>query len=384
MANSITIQGLYIHIPFCEKKCFYCDFLSHDTLYDKWVDRYVNALCTEIKRSSAKFRIAEQVTIYIGGGTPSMLTGEHFQKIFEVLDEYGYLEASIETTVEVNPSSVDSEKLSLLNSLGVNRLSIGVQSFSDKVLNAIGRVHSAEQAIKSVRLARQSGFKNISVDLMYGLPTQSIQDLAQSIDRVLSLAVEHISVYGLKVENRTPLQGMIERNELTLPSEELDEEMYDYIVSRLPRENYRRYEISNYSLPNYHSRHNLMYWKYQNYLSVGIGASSHYSPYRMTNTKFIEKYVAALEKRQPIPREIEYIKREDAMAEYCFLALRTSYGLDTLSFAQFFDIDIKNIYGEIIQENLHEELLYYNEFGNLSLTKKGSKFANIVFGSFLP
>lgn len=384
MAKYITVQGLYIHIPFCEKKCFYCDFLSHDHLYDKWVDRYINALCTEIKRSSAKFRIADQVSIYFGGGTPSLLTKEHFQKIFEVLDEYGYLEASVETTVEVNPSSVNVEKLSALNSLGVNRLSIGVQSFSDKVLKAIGRVHSSTQAVEAVRMARQSGFKNISVDLMYGLPEQSIQDLAKSIDGALDLAVEHISVYGLKVENRTPLSKMLERGEITLPSEELDEEMYDYIVNRLPRENYHRYEISNYALPQYQSRHNLMYWQYKNYLSVGIGASSQYSPYRMTNTKFIEKYVTSLEKRQPIPREVEYIKREDAMAEYCFLALRTSYGLDTLTFAQFFNIDIKHIYGEVIRENLQEEFLYYNEFGNLSLTKKGAKFANVVFGSFLP
>ena len=383
--------GLYIHIPFCRQKCFYCDFPSFAGR-EKKIDRYLQALEQEfallrqglyqknnVRATEKKFAPR---TIYIGGGTPTALDFDQLEKLLEIVQKYVAVAKAEEFTVEMNPGTVDREKLLLLQQAGVNRLSVGVQSFEDNCLMTIGRIHTAQEAEDTIRLAYSLSFDNISLDLIYGLPQQDMEILTRSVERALALPVQHISIYGLQLEEGTAFQRMADMGKLQLPADELVEAMHDYIVEKLPEAGYQRYEISNYALPGYESKHNLSYWQDVDYLGLGSGAHSYWQGTRYENPRSIDDYISALEAgRLPATLE-EQVDKQAHMEEFCFLGLRTAAGINSQVFKAKFGIELGSVYGKVIEKLVAEELLQYTSKG-IALTSLGMKYGNQVFGEFL-
>ena len=381
--------GLYIHIPFCRQKCFYCDFPSFAGR-EKKIDRYLQALEQEFALLRQRVHSKDNVkdternfvprTIYIGGGTPTALNAHQLEKLLEIVQKY--VAVAEEFTVEMNPGTVDREKLLLLQQAGVNRLSVGVQSFDDNCLQKIGRIHTAQEAVNTIELAHNLGVDNISLDLIYGLPQQDREILTQSVERALTLPVQHISIYGLQLEEGTAFQRMADMGKLQLPTDELVEAMYDYIVEKLPEAGYQRYEISNYAMPGYESKHNLSYWQDVDYLGLGSGAHSYWQGTRYENPRGIDDYISVLEAgRLPATLE-EQVDRQAHMEEYCFLGLRTAAGIDKNLFQQKFGVDLFTIYGRTIEKLVAQDLLQHTARG-IALTTLGMKYGNQVFGEFL-
>ena len=383
--------GLYIHIPFCRQKCFYCDFPSFAGR-EKKIDKYLQALEQEFALLRQMLYQKDNVrdieskfaprTIYIGGGTPTALNAHQLAKLLEIVQKYVTVAKAEEFTVEMNPGTVDREKLLLLQQAGVNRLSVGVQSFDDHCLQKIGRIHTAQDAVNTIELAHNLGFGNISLDLIYGLPQQDMEILTKSVERALTLPVQHISIYGLQLEEGTAFQRMADMGKLHLPTDELVEVMYDYIVEKLPEAGYQRYEISNYALPGYESKHNLSYWQDVDYLGLGSGAHSYWQGTRYENPIGIDDYISVLEAgRLPATLE-EQVDRQAHMEEYCFLGLRTAAGIDKNLFQQKFVVDLFTVYGRTIEKLVAQDLLQHTAMG-IALTTLGMKYGNQVFGEFL-
>lgn len=383
--------GLYIHIPFCRQKCFYCDFPSFAGR-EKKIDRYLQALEQEFALLRQRVHPKDNVrdterkfaprTIYIGGGTPTALNAHQLAKLLEIVQKYVAVAGAEEFTVEMNPGTVDREKLLLLQQAGVNRLSVGVQSFDDTCLQKIGRIHTAQEAVDTIELAHNLGFGNISLDLIYGLPQQDMEILTQSVERALTLPIQHISIYGLQLEEGTAFHRMEALGKLQLPADELVEAMHDYIVEKLPEAGYQRYEISNYALPGYESKHNLSYWQDVDYLGLGSGAHSYWQGIRYENPSSIDDYISALEAgRLPATLE-EQVDKKAHMEEYCFLGLRTAAGIDKNFFQQKFGVDLFTVYGRTIEKLVAQELLQHTARG-IALTPLGMKYGNQVFGEFL-
>ena len=383
--------GLYIHIPFCRQKCFYCDFPSFAGR-EKKIDKYLQALEQEFALLRQRLyqkdgagdteRKFAPRTIYIGGGTPTALNANQLAKLLEIVQKYVAVAEAEEFTVEMNPGTVDREKLLLLQQAGINRLSVGVQSFDDHCLQKIGRIHTAQDAVNTIELAHNLGFDNISLDLIYGLPQQDREILTKSVERALALPVQHISIYGLQLEEGTAFQRMADMGKLHLPTDELVEAMYDYIVEKLPEAGYQRYEISNYALPGYESKHNLSYWQDVEYLGLGSGAHSYWQGTRYENPSSIDDYISALEVGR-LPATIEeQVDRQAHMEEYCFLGLRTAAGIDKNLFQQKFGVDLFTVYGRTIEKLVALDLLQHTARG-IALTTLGMKYGNQVFGEFL-
>ena len=373
-------QGVYVHIPFCQRKCFYCDFPSYEGLNDLLQD-YVDALCTEISNNASC--IFAPKTIFFGGGTPTVLSEEQFSQIVNVLQSKGiWYGNEQERTCEANPGTVDKNKLEHLLALGFNRLSLGVQSFSDNLLQTIGRIHNKEQAVATVKMAQAVGWQNISVDLMYGLPGQSLEDLQASVDMALDLGVQHISVYSLIVEEDTLLEQMLQNEELFLPEESVEEAMYDWVNAYLPTKGYTRYEVSNYSLQGFASTHNRQYWQYLPYRGFGAAACSFDGCTRETNVCDVKEYIAR------VNGDLEYFEQESIdkevlMAEYMFMGLRMTDGLSVEDFAVRFKEDIFAIYDKQLDE--HEKAGFLTvKNSKIKLTDLGMKIGNKIFLTFLP
>ncbi|AJQ27218.1 radical SAM family heme chaperone HemW [Pelosinus fermentans] len=374
--------GLYIHIPFCQQKCLYCDFPSYDNLTHLY-QPYVAALCQEISGWGGVLSGTLIDTIYIGGGTPTLLPADALKTILTKVHESFSIDAAAEISVEANPGTTNQEKLLALKSGGVNRISFGVQTFSDALLMSIGRIHSAEQAERSVKEAQDAGFSNINLDLMYGLPGQSCKDLKVSIQEAIKLDVTHISAYGLKVEEGTPFAAMDQLGTLILPEEDDDEEMYTFTTEYLPQHGFRRYEISNFSKVGYECRHNFKYWKYHPYAGVGAAAHSFFQKERLSNITDVSQYIDCVKKGK-LPIEFrENPSIAIAMAEYIFLALRTVQGLSILEFQEYFNRGFYLEYGEIVSELLQKKLIAVKE-NQINLTVLGMKYGNVVFRAFLP
>lgn len=404
--------GIYLHIPFCRQKCFYCDFPSFAGR-EKKIDDYLKALEQEFcllgqklraeagretpagsglpkqaNRSSAASSRADEKnkllprTIYIGGGTPTALNYEQLQALLRIVGRYIAVDKAEEFTVELNPGTVDRAKLLLLRQAGVNRLSVGVQSFDDACLKTIGRIHTAKEAADTIELAHRLGFANLSLDLMYGLPGQDMQILAQSVAKALALPIQHISVYGLQLEDGTAFQSMENMGKLHLPDDDIVEKMHDYIVEALPRAGYQRYEISNYALPGYESKHNLSYWQDVDYLGLGSGAHSYWQGVRYENPRKIDDYLAALNEGK-LPAVVEeQVDKKAHMEEFCFLGLRTAAGIDADEFQSKFAVKLSSVYGAAIEKLAAQGLLQYTGRG-IALTVQGMKYGNQAFAEFL-
>lgn len=371
--------GIYIHIPFCIKKCEYCDFVSYCNKKE-YVPQYINALKKEIKNNINKeYKIT---TIYIGGGTPSSIEENYIADIIEIIkinmnDEDLKNFENIEVTIEVNPGTVNKEKLQVYKKIGINRLSIGLQETHNELLKSIGRIHTYEEFIKTYNLARKIGFNNINVDLMIALPNQTIQDIKENLAKITKLNPEHISVYSLILEEGTPLYNKYNENKIKLPDEDLERNMYWYVKNTLENNGYMHYEISNFSKKGFESKHNMNCWNQEEYLGFGVAAHSYNNRIRYSNTNSIEEYIKGSNK---IIHEEQTL--EDMQKEYMLLGLRKIEGINIQKFKNKFAQNPIFIFKEQLNKLVDEELIIVD--GNeIKLTNKGLDLANIVWEEFV-
>lgn len=375
--------GLYIHIPFCRQKCFYCDFPSFAGR-ERYEADYTDALCRELAVQGVLYREkwGSPQTIYMGGGTPSLLPIGLLAKILQAIADVFGDAADREFTVECNPGTVDAAKLRALRAGGVNRLSFGVQTFDDTLLKKIGRIHTGAQAREAMALARTAGFQNVSMDLIYGLPGESLAELERDLEAMVALEPEHISIYGLQLEEGTAFAKMQEMGRLMLPDDDTVERMYDTMTAFLPAHGYARYEISNFAKPGFESRHNLSYWQDVPYLGVGAAAHSYLEGQRYENVREIPAYIEGIRTGKGVRRQEETMTREIAMEEFAFLALRTARGIDRARFARRFGVPLEAVYADAIAKLKRQGLLEADEAG-VHLTSLGMKYGNMAFEEFL-
>lgn len=373
------IQAIYIHIPFCLKKCFYCDFPSFTYKEEELIEQYVQSLICEI--NSTKINLEEGATLYFGGGTPSLLSLTQLESIFSALLNNGW--SFSEVSLEANPGTVSKDKLRGFKEIGINRLSFGVQSFNNKLLRNIGRIHNREEAIQAILWAQEAGFKNINIDLMNSLPKQSIYDVYEDLLLAIELEPTHVSAYALKIEENTIFYKLAAGDDNFQPNDLIQERMYDLIPRVLENNGFKRYEISNFAKPNYECRHNKVYWHYQNYFAFGLGACSFYGRKRETNTFVLEEYLTLKKNLHNTIREVENITAADYQSEYIFMNLRLVEGLNCITYANKFSEDLLVKYSEIIERHLKAGLLFFPEKNILALTERGFKYSNIVFRDFI-
>ena len=330
--------SLYIHVPFCVRKCRYCGFYS--TEYSSGsADAFISGLKHEAALYRNDFRNRAFSSIYIGGGTPTLLSCEQFGLLVGIIREHFTIDDSVEFTVEANPNTITHEKLSLMLAQGVNRLSLGVQSFSDEILQTLGRLHTTKQAADAFRVARSVGFKNISIDLIYGIPGQTVADWDETLNAAIALKPEHVSAYNLSLDAGSQFMRESEAGEFALPDEEICAAMYERAVITLNNAGYVRYEISNFSLPGYECRHNMNYWERGEYLGLGPGAWSFISGRRYANIADTLEYVQRLSSGRTIIDDQEIVGPRSSARETVLLSLRTTKGLDLSRFEQEFGPD---------------------------------------------
>lgn len=377
---------LYFHIPFCVRKCLYCDFLSGPAQAPE-KRRYMDALIRETVERAEVCREYLVTSVFIGGGTPSLVETKQLEELLAAVRERYRMAYDAELTIEVNPGTVDGEKLIRLRKAGLNRLSIGLQSADDRELKALGRIHTWEQFLACYGNARQAGFDNINVDVMSALPGQSLADYCRTLDAVLSLnpPPEHISAYSLILEEGTPLFEMAEAGRLEIPDEDTDRTMYRETKRILAQAGYIRYEISNYAREGFACRHNCGYWRRREYLGFGLGAASLMNNIRFKNACNMERYLA---NPTGCREDVEILGREEQMEEFMFLGLRLTEGVDPAEFAHCFGCRMENIYGGVIERNIREGLLYRYQCRKdggerLALTDLGLDVSNYVMGQFL-
>ena len=370
--------GIYIHIPFCKQKCYYCDFVSYQNKNDL-IEEYIQKVKKEI--NSYEFEKYNITTIYIGGGTPSYIDSSYIVQIIETIKEkikknktkFG----DIEITIEINPGTVNEEKLENYKKVGINRLSIGLQSTQNNLLKQIGRIHTYEQFEKTYYMAKKVGFNNINVDLMIGLPNQTIKDIKITVDKILKLEPTHISTYSLIIEEGTKIEKLIRENKIKLPEEEKERQMYWYVKNILELNGYYHYEISNFAKRKKESKHNMNCWEQKEYIGIGDAAHSYLNKIRYANLEKIEEYI--LENKHVI---FEQQKLEDMKKEYMMLGLRKIDGIEISKFKQKYGENPVFLYREEL-ENLVNEGLIVVDGDRIRLTNKGIDFANLVWEKFV-
>lgn len=377
--------GIYIHIPFCKQKCYYCDFVSYSNKCSE-VKEYIESLKKEIEEFD--FSNYKVTSIYIGGGTPSYIDSIYIVEILSELKEKlkcNLIEfKDIEITIEVNPGTVDKKKLNDYKKLGINRLSIGLQSTKNDILKKIGRIHTYQEFLEIYKLARETGFKNINIDLMIGIPGQKIGDLKNTLQDIIKLEPEHISVYSLIIEENTPIEKMLEKGEIKLPDEDLERNMYWYVKNTLELNGYNHYEISNFAKLGKESRHNLNCWNQEEYIGFGVAAHSYLNDIRFSNTINVEEYIQHIEnnrKEENIQIE-ESQSLEDKKNEFMMLGFRKIQGVDIARFKEKFIDNPIFLYREKLNK-LVEEGLIEVDLNHIKLTNKGIDLANLVFEEFV-
>lgn len=372
-----TNLGLYIHIPFCEKKCLYCDFNSNISSYELRKN-YTESLINEINRESKKYKNNIVDTIFIGGGTPSVLEEVFIEDIINEIYNNFKISKNLEFTIEGNPNSLTLKKLRLYKNLGINRLSIGAQSFSEKEIKALGRIHTREDIFKAVENGRNLGFENISLDLMIGIPYENINTFKKTIMEAIGLDVEHISAYSLILEKNTPLYNMKKSGvDLNLPSEDEEREIYRELLRILEKNGYKRYEISNFSKPGFESKHNLKYWNWDDYLGLGLGSHSKIKDFRFENISDIKKYINNNENNKSVIINKYKLDNLDKINEIIIMGLRKAEGFNYEKLNKKFNLDFLREYDEEINKNLKNG--YIEIKGDfIRLTDKGLDFSNLV------
>ena len=382
--STLGDMGLYVHIPFCKQKCMYCDFPAYQNLQD-YYETYVYALVQEMdlwvsEHPESKAKPID--TIYFGGGTPTELSIQQLQMIVDKIKSTFTITDDCHMTIESNPGEVDIQYLTKLVKLGFNRISFGVQTFDDKALTMLHRSHNGEKAKQAVYEAKEAGFTDINIDLIYGLPRQSLEDIKRNLEIVKDLPINHISTYGLQVEVGTYLYHLVQKNLISIPNESIDESMYDTMMEGLKELGFERYEISNFAKDNSYSRHNLKYWHYVDYLGFGAGAHSFYDGIRRSNNRNVMPYIQSVDRYIMPTIDTETITVERAQEDFCFLALRTKWGLDEQKFEDRFGVSVHNLFGNILEDLVTKGLLEYQN-GSYHLSSEGAKHGNYVFSQFI-
>ena len=371
--------GLYLHIPFCRSRCGYCGFYS---IGRSPTDRFTEALVKEMEMKGPAFQNRLCDTVYLGGGTPSSLSKDQLGEIFHGLREHFQISETAEITMEMNPCDMTEDYLTQAQRLGVNRISIGVQSHDDRLLKAIGRLHSAKEAEQAVKRAYRLGFHNISIDLMYELPGQSVEDFEKSIRWAVHLPVNHMSIYSLILEEGTRFSQLADRGELQRPTEEESWAMYQAMCRMLPHYGLERYEISSFARKGYRSKHNQKYWELADYLGLGPAAASRIGHSRMENTPGVRMYERELLLGHRPPEEREDLSMEEEMEEYCFLHLRMKEGIPLSDFEKRYGKPLSFWYSEGLKK-LKDLHMIREEEGHISMTYHGAAMGNFVFEQFL-
>ena len=382
--STLGDMGLYVHIPFCKQKCMYCDFPAYQNLQD-YYETYVYALVQEMDLWVSEHPESKSIpidTIYFGGGTPTELSIQQLQMIVDKIKSTFTITDDCYMTIESNPSEVDLPYLTNLVKLGFNRISFGVQTFDDKALTMLHRSHNGEKAKQAVYDAKEAGFTDINIDLIYGLPRQTLEDIQHNLTTLKDLPINHISTYGLQVEVGTYLYHLVQKNLISIPSESIDEAMYDTMMEGLKELGFERYEISNFAKDSSYSRHNLKYWHYVDYLGFGAGAHSFYDGIRRSNNRNVMPYIQAVDRYTMPTIDTETITVERAQEDFCFLALRTKWGLDEQKFEDRFDVSVHNLFGNILEDLVTKGLLEYQN-GSYHLSSDGAKHGNYVFSQFI-
>lgn len=375
------IIGLYIHIPFCKAKCHYCDFNSAAGR-THLVAPYIEALKAEMEYYSKRLKQCRIGTAFIGGGTPSYIEEKYIAALMDTGRKYLNIPEGIEVTIEANPGTLTAERLLLYRECGINRLSMGLQAWQEKHLKKLGRIHTVQQFVDNFRLAREVGFENINVDLIFGLPGQTAEEWEETLTQVLRLGPEHISCYSLKIEEGTAFGDMLDRGELQYAEDELDRRMYHHAVERLISEGFQHYEISNFAKPGLECRHNLVYWKTGSYLGTGAGAHSYLWGQRFHNTYLIEDYTCKMSAGDNTVEEIIKLWEDEQRAEYMMLGFRLTEGICPQEFRERFGKDLGDEFGLRIEKLVKKGLLRY-EGKRIKLTSLGLDLANQVFMEFV-
>ena len=373
---------IYVHIPFCVRKCGYCAFLSapSDTETRK---SYTRTLLREIRLAAAQMTGEEQaVSVFFGGGTPSLLPAEQIAEIMRELKASFRIRKDAEISIEANPGTLSREKLGIYRECGINRLSMGLQSPAEEELKCLGRIHDYGQFLESFRAARSEGFDNINVDLMYAIPGQTAEGWRNNLNIVGSLGPEHISAYGLMIEEGTPFHKLAEEEKLPLPDEEEEYRMYEDTAQVLSAFGYRQYEISNYALPGRECRHNIGYWTRRDYLGLGIGAASLFRGERFSNTSSLEEYLREAGNPERIRRERVSLDRKDEIEEFMFLGLRMTEGISKTEFRDKFGTSVETVYQAVLDRYISAGLLEDKE-ERIFLTRPGIHISNTVMADFL-
>ncbi len=376
------VKSIYIHIPYCIKKCNYCDFNSY-TVSDISIMDYLIALSAEMSILSQQVISKDIKTIFIGGGTPSILSVKEMEYLFTSLEEYfPYLDRDIEFSMEANPGTLDLDKLRIMKKYGVNRISLGVQAFQDKLLSSLGRIHDVSDVFTSLDNIKKVGYTNINIDLMFGIPNQSIAMHKESLNRFFQLGIPHISVYNLIIEEGTQFYNLYLQNKLSLPSEEDELAMYILTLEEMVKNNYKHYEISNFSLPDSDCKHNINYWKNNEYIGLGAGAHGYIDNIRYENIKEISNYIESINK-QILPREFEsLVASQEKIENELILGLRMLEGVNFLEFQQKFNEDLRLRFKDQIKKLVELELIIIDNHA-VRLSGKGLLFGNEVFAEFI-
>ncbi|MBT2288158.1 oxygen-independent coproporphyrinogen III oxidase [Paenibacillus albidus] len=379
--NSRPPEAVYIHIPFCTNKCFYCDFNSY-VLKDQPVMDYLRALDREMELTVEKTPPGVIKTIFVGGGTPTVLKPDEMAYFLaSVRTHFPHWAEDIEFSMEANPGTTDPEKLAVMKAGGVNRVSFGVQAFQNELLTGIGRIHNVDDVYRSLENARSAGLDNLSVDLMFGLPNQTVDMLAESIRKALELKLPHYSIYSLKVEENTLFHTLFHKNKLPLPNEEDELQMYLLLMSSMEAAGYNQYEISNFAKPGMESRHNITYWRNQDYYGLGAGAHGYVGRQRHINIKGVNPYVEAT--RSGLPRLDAYpISPQEAMEDFMMVGLRMREGVSDTAFQAQFGRSMEEVFAAPLHKMVHAGLLEQGG-GTYRLSKQGILFGNDVFGEFV-
>ena len=374
MQNKPT--SAYVHIPFCTQICYYCDF-SKVFIKNQPVDSYLEHLLEEFQ----SYDIQRLRTLYIGGGTPTALSASQLEVLLKGLTENLDLSVLEELTIEANPGDLDADKIAVLKNSAVNRVSLGVQTFDDKMLKKIGRSHLEKDIYENIDRLKLAGFDNISIDLIYALPGQTMEQVKENVAKAIGLDIPHMSLYSLILENHTVFMNRMRRGKLPLPKEELEAEMFEYIIAELERAGFEHYEISNFSKIGFESRHNLMYWDNAEYYGIGAGASGYVNGVRYKNHGPIRHYLSAVEEGNARITE-EHLSQKEQMEEEMFLGLRKKSGVSMARFEEKFGRSFDGLYGEIVRDLVQKGLMQI-EGDRVRMTKRGLFLGDTVAERFI-
>jgi len=377
--------SIYLHIPFCVRKCSYCDFVSYSAKpfeENHCINRYFDAIKQELIRYKEKLSTYEVATIYLGGGTPSAVDGRLIHDLLIMIRASLNVTNDAEITIEVNPGTLTHDKLNHYKAAGINRVSMGLQTTNDQLLETIGRIHSTNDFITSYHALRDAGFNNISLDLMFGLPGQTLSDIDRAINLIDQLKPQHVSAYSLKIEEGTPLFDAYEKGSVQLPSEELEREMYYRINSKLRELGIYQYELSNYALPGWESKHNTVYWENKPYLGVGVSSHSKLDDIRFSNTSNIHEYMDSIQKGESVIIDSEPIDAEEDLFESIILGLRLNKGIQIDLLNERYAIDFEARYEKVLSSLIQNHLII-REGNTIKLTELGRDLANQVFLRFM-